>query len=335
MYAHQVIEDLKKLNINCSHFIKGIKQAQCFNLGIESGFGYLEKTGTRLFEQDLRLPYKTIWVDYNFNEHKNRNFHNNTLTLLYNSIITRTRVPDLMSSKRGVLATTIMDGCYIVYIFNFMDEIKIWIPSSAGCLVVAGIKFKDIKKIVPESLLNAPSLECLKNPDEGILDGNMFPFPSYNFGEQRMNKNEIYFSNNVKDSVTKDHLENGDEYKALSILLKLLDSKNISTVNNLPPEKLNKKRIKSGKQPLFTYKTLIIKPTGKMQEAQAAQGLWDNRIHLCRGHFKEYTKERPLFGRITGRFWWQPSVRGNKEKGVVMKDYVVKTGAAQCRTTTP
>jgi hypothetical protein len=106
--------------------------------------------------------------------------------------------------------------------------------------------------------------------------------------------------------------------------LKILSCKNITTIDNPPPEKLNKKRTKKGKCPLFTYKTLVIKPTGKKQTSQEAQGLWENRVHLCRGHFKTYTEENPLFGKFTGRYWWQPSVRGNKKKGVVMKDYKVE-----------
>jgi hypothetical protein len=51
-----------------------------------------------------------------------------------------------------------------------------------------------------------------------------------------------------------------------------------------------------------------------------------NRVHLCHGHFKNYTEGNPLFGKYTGRYWWQPFVRGNKKKGVVMKDYLVKSG---------
>jgi hypothetical protein len=108
------------------------------------------------------------------------------------------------------------------------------------------------------------------------------------------------------------------------LFCKILSCKNITTVDNPPPEKLNKKRAKKNKCPLFTYKTLVIKPTGKKQASQEAQGLWENRVHLCRGHFKTYTEENPLFGRLTGRYWWQPSVRGNKKKGVVMKDYKVE-----------
>jgi hypothetical protein len=107
--------------------------------------------------------------------------------------------------------------------------------------------------------------------------------------------------------------------------LDLIHCQNIAIADNHPPAKLNKKRAKNNKCPLFTYKTLVIKPTGKKQEAQDAQDLWENRVHLCRGHFKTYTEEKPLFGRITGRYFWQPSVRGTKSKGIVMKNYEIKT----------
>jgi hypothetical protein len=103
--------------------------------------------------------------------------------------------------------------------------------------------------------------------------------------------------------------------------MKLLSCTNIATVDNHPPVKLNKSRKKKGKLPIYSYKTLVIVPVGKKQQNQEAQGLWNNRIHLCRGHFKDYTKEAPLFGKITGRFWWQPSVRGRNKNGIVIKDY--------------
>jgi hypothetical protein len=123
-----------------------------------------------------------------------------------------------------------------------------------------------------------------------------------------------------------EHLEQGTFIDSLLCIyfIVILSCKNIITQQNTPPEALNKKRIKRGKLPLFSYKTLVLKPTTK-QEKSIPKDLWDNRIHLCRGHFKEYTSANPLFGRITGRFWWQPSVRGRNKNGVVMKDYEVKT----------
>jgi len=119
--------------------------------------------------------------------------------------------------------------------------------------------------------------------------------------------------------------ESNREITTINLFIDLLNCKNISTIDNDPPLKLNKKRIKNGKQPLFTYKTLVIKPTNKRQNS-ISKDIWDNRVHLCRGHFKEYTGENPLFGKYTGRYWWQPSVRGNKSKGIIHKDYSIESG---------
>ena len=127
-----------------------------------------------------------------------------------------------------------------------------------------------------------------------------------------------------KESINALIQESSREFTVINMFLELLNCKNIGTVGNEPPEKLNKSRVKKGKQPLFTYKTLVIKPTSKRQQSLEAQGLWENRIHLCRGHFKEYSSDKPLFGKYTGRYWWQPSVRGRNTDGVVMKDYEVK-----------
>jgi hypothetical protein len=151
---------------------------------------------------------------------------------------------------------------------------------------------------------------------EGLLDltqtSQMVLQPLYGYEMEQDFSNSLVFSP-MKTAM-----------KLVNYFLMLLNCKNITTIDNPPPEKLNKKRSKSGKCPLFTYKTLVIKPTGKKQASQDAQGLWENRVHLCRGHFKTYTEENPLFGKFTGRYWWQPSVRGNKKKGVVMKDYRVE-----------
>jgi len=48
------------------------------------------------------------------------------------------------------------------------------------------------------------------------------------------------------------------------------------------------------------------------------------RVHLCRGHFKQYTADHPLLGRHVGLYVWQPHVRGKNKDGVVMKDYNVQ-----------
>lgn len=48
------------------------------------------------------------------------------------------------------------------------------------------------------------------------------------------------------------------------------------------------------------------------------------RMHTVRGHFKTFTKERPLLGKATGTYWWGWQVRGNKGNGIAVTDYHVK-----------
>ena len=119
-------------------------------------------------------------------------------------------------------------------------------------------------------------------------------------------------------------------YRGLLIISKLinfLSCKNIKVVENEPSKILNKSRVKKGKLPFVSYKTLELSPVGKTKKEHESKGLWTNRVHLCRGHSKEYTADKPLFGRYTGRYWWQPAVRGRNRDGVVMKDYEVKPTA--------
>jgi len=111
----------------------------------------------------------------------------------------------------------------------------------------------------------------------------------------------------------------------LEVFMMLLDTKNIHVLENHPPQKLNKKRIKNGKEPLYKYQTLVVQvPGGDKKRKWGGGGNNFVGIHLCRGHFKTYTEKNPLLGQHVGRYWWQPQARGNKNHGVIMKDYSVK-----------
>lgn len=47
----------------------------------------------------------------------------------------------------------------------------------------------------------------------------------------------------------------------------------------------------------------------------------DLSFHFCRGHFKTYTEEKPLFGKYIGTFHWNAYTRGSIKSGIVSKDY--------------
>lgn len=98
----------------------------------------------------------------------------------------------------------------------------------------------------------------------------------------------------------------------------VLNCSNVVTVDNHPPEALNKKRLKSGKPPIYTYKTLhIVKPqneTTKSGTSCSSGARLGPRLHLRRGHIR----------RIPGKQVWVSSCMvGEKSRGVVHKDYAV------------
>jgi hypothetical protein len=88
-----------------------------------------------------------------------------------------------------------------------------------------------------------------------------------------------------------------------------------------PPRPQRRKMERDGFK-TTVYKTLVIRPmSGKSAEAKPYQGLM--RYHIVHGHFRTYTAEAPLFGRLTGTFYVPNFVRGEKSNGEVVKNYKV------------
>jgi hypothetical protein len=79
-------------------------------------------------------------------------------------------------------------------------------------------------------------------------------------------------------------------------------------------------------RPYVTYDVLEIGPMRQVMETEG--GLSHNglpkALHICRGHFATYTLEKPLFGKLVGRFWVPMHVRGSAERGVAIRDYEIK-----------
>lgn len=94
-----------------------------------------------------------------------------------------------------------------------------------------------------------------------------------------------------------------------------LNCSNVITIENPAPEKLNKKRVKAGKQPLYSYKTLHLSIPDMARNGGAGAGTHASpRVHLRRGHIRRLESKS---------VWVNPCVVGDKRSGVVMKDYAV------------
>jgi hypothetical protein len=82
-----------------------------------------------------------------------------------------------------------------------------------------------------------------------------------------------------------------------------------------PPERLNRKRLKRGKVPLFTYKVLTIGK--KKRKSQKLGGTHASpRSHLRRGYYRT--------SRNGVRHWVQPCMVKGETDGFVHKDYKVE-----------
>lgn len=306
MYAHQVIEDLKKersLKSNgpelVAQTIKNIQICQNFFAESESKDSIIKTEGMWFplpnFKDEIpgekgaefdgpRMPEDLTGVKMPYSD-------------CFFSFIAQDRM--FIDNDTGARTTNAFKACALasnsghespdaitIYVFIFLDQLKVWQLSPFGAVAQTNADFSDHQELARMFVLKDVS--------------------------HHKPINRVHFMSATCSAIT-----------LFYQTLKVLSCKNIETIDNPPPDKLNKKRIKSGKQPIFTYKTLVIKPTGK-QQASIPRHLWENRIHLCRGHFKTYTEDAPLFGKFTGRYWWQPSVRGRNKDGVVMKDYKVE-----------
>jgi hypothetical protein len=127
------------------------------------------------------------------------------------------------------------------------------------------------------------------------------------------------------------HTEGWGRHIALSnmvvwLAISFMHCKNVTIQSTKTSLKLQKARERRGKLPLFTFKTLEIKPMTKILKEEGeseTQGL-ARALHICRGHFKDF-QQGPGLGKnhAHGLYWWDSQVRGNREVGAVIKDYKV------------
>jgi hypothetical protein len=110
------------------------------------------------------------------------------------------------------------------------------------------------------------------------------------------------------------------------LAIAFMHCKNVDVVDVAPnPKEAAAFRKRHGRPPV-RFKTLDIGPLRRVLDSQghAQRDGLGSAMHLCRGHFKTFTEEAPLFGKLTGTYWWEPQVRGDPERGLVDKEYRVR-----------
>ena len=111
-----------------------------------------------------------------------------------------------------------------------------------------------------------------------------------------------------------------------ALTLSFLHCKNVVLKTEAPPEKLNRAYQKRHGKPLSRFHTLEIEPMKQVlrTEGKSEETGLKRAIHICRGHFADYSDGKGLFGKYHGRYWIPAHVKGTKSEGIVMKRYNVK-----------
>ncbi|HEY9159315.1 hypothetical protein [Candidatus Binatus sp.] len=108
--------------------------------------------------------------------------------------------------------------------------------------------------------------------------------------------------------------------------LALCHCKNVRLVEEHVPEKKQRQYQKQNRPAIQKFYTLEIDPMREILRRTLegeAKGSAMRALHICRGHFKTYDESAPMFGKITGSFWWAQQLRGNSQRGRINKDYAV------------
>ena len=309
MYAYNTVRDLKQVTKKfregmykeyMNHVIKEIPKCHQFNLdtgsyeAIKSMMGKNE-TRNLLFAGenaiDVNFPYDTFWLDFKSEE-----------GIIY-----------------GFLIETITENKIfsVIPCYNFPDDNK-WIMGLSELTISIGKAFTEREQISILSKHNKmikPYTELYLDREEIDNNGNIFSFPLTTDDETREVKT-------VRHEMSK--------LKYLNMFLKISNCKNVSFENNHPTKKIKRK----GKTKTvidkrkYTYKTLVYKLIGGKKKKKS--GISENSetgrtmpFHFRKGCFKEYY-EKPLFGKIYGRFWVPNHYAGSLENGFSDKEYVAK-----------
>jgi hypothetical protein len=110
--------------------------------------------------------------------------------------------------------------------------------------------------------------------------------------------------------------------------LSLLHCKNVELIDEKVPAPIRKRWKKEG-IPDVIYRQIVVHPMRAQKRRSAVddeprqQAGREARLHICRGHFKDYRQGKGLFGKNQGIYWWDHHARGSADLGVVHKTYQV------------
>ena len=140
-----------------------------------------------------------------------------------------------------------------------------------------------------------------------------------------------FYGGSLDTPITSAHIRIARAASMLTMFsLGLLNCKNVTVEDVEHPPKLQAKRARKGREPLVEYKVLSVQVGGSYRRLRdltsRPKGEGKNALHSVRGHFANYTEEKPLFGHYVGQVFRMSHMRGQEKFGEIKKDYRLRKG---------
>lgn len=161
----------------------------------------------------------------------------------------------------------------------------------------------------------------------GQLQGK--PFTIIGFNKREMESRLVHLPD--KKEAEEEIAAVGKMFYPMLLAISFLHCKNVKMVHTLPQSRKHKEQTQ--KPPKIKVYTLEIEPMRKIleTEGQSQKTGLKKALHICRGHFKDFSQGAGLFGKYKGLFWWDSQLRGNAKYGRVDKDYSISSPMEQER----
>lgn len=245
---------------------------------------------------NLAPPFEVIWMEYKSPDKINSNGSINPVPYAARSasigaLLVSEKVPDEVKEKVET------DAFWKMNIIQFSE-----VPALGRGIRI--MPFHNVIGITYEGRL-------------ARLEGK--PFNMTTFDRSRIEEFE-------KHGITPDHATRSltGMYPML-LSLSFLHCKNVDLIKSGTIKKQREKR--QDREPKVKVYTLQIEPVRRiLDDAGARKTGIKQALHICRGHFKDFSKGKGLFGKYQGMYWWEAQVRGNAELGFIAKDYQVNSG---------
>ena len=143
--------------------------------------------------------------------------------------------------------------------------------------------------------------------------------PYYNREEWDLNKLP-----KLKDD---DYMDAMSKLTPVLFALTFMHCRNVEHVDVKPKRTPSRQHQRKHGTPLSTYKVLKINVTKSVKvgvHTESGSGT-PMPLHICRGHFRLYMENAPLFGSYVGPVWVPAHVRGTAKAGSFTHDYEVVT----------